>query len=66
MEKKYYTIKETADMINISRQKLYQMIQQKEFPYLKIGSRILIPIDQLEKYLADNTVNTTLYKKNIY
>jgi excisionase family DNA binding protein len=56
MDKKFYTIKETAALIKVSRQQIYSLIKQNKFPHTKIGSRIIIPVNLLDDYLKKNTV----------
>jgi excisionase family DNA binding protein len=55
MDNKYYTIKETAELLNISNKLIYKLISYNEFPYVKIGSRFLIPSSLLEDYIEKQT-----------
>jgi excisionase family DNA binding protein len=57
MEKKFYTIKEAAEMLSISTKLIYKLIKQEEFPCMKIGGRILIPSTLLTEYIEKNTTN---------
>jgi excisionase family DNA binding protein len=57
MENKYYTIKETAEILKVSRQQLYQLVKKNNFPHTKIGSKIIVPSKLLDEYLKKNTVS---------
>jgi len=47
------TVKETAQLLGLSRNSTYQGILTGEIPHLKVGKRILIPRVALEKLLAE-------------
>ncbi|WP_289137756.1 helix-turn-helix domain-containing protein [uncultured Brevibacillus sp.] len=49
----FYTVPELAEMIPLGKNTLYRLVSQKDFPKLTVGKKILIPADELEKYLAD-------------
>jgi excisionase family DNA binding protein len=44
------TIDEAADLLSISRGKLYQLIQTGELPTVRIGRAVRIPFDALEQW----------------
>lgn len=46
------TVREAAKRIGVSHVSLYNAIERGEFPALRIGRRIVVPIAALEKYLA--------------
>jgi excisionase family DNA binding protein len=52
MEKLVYTVNETAQILNIGMNKAYELIQQKQIPHVRVGRKILIPKQPLEKWLA--------------
>ncbi|MFC1928643.1 helix-turn-helix domain-containing protein [Chloroflexota bacterium] len=52
-EKLTLTVKETAQLLGLSRNSMYQGILTGEIPHLKVGKRILIPRVALEKLLAE-------------
>lgn len=52
MEKLVYTVTETAQILNIGMNKAYELIQQQEIPNLRVGRKILIPKQSLEKWLV--------------
>ena len=53
-DKKYYTIKECVEMGLGSRTTLWRRIHvDGTLPAIKIGGRVLIPADGLERYVAE-------------
>lgn len=49
----FYTVPELAEMIPLGKNSLYRLVNQRDFPKLIVGKKILIPADELEKYLAN-------------
>ncbi len=50
METKFYSVKETAQILNITRAGVYGLVKKGKIPHLRLGDRILIPkkfIDEL-------------------
>lgn len=47
------TVDEAAEKIGVSRVSLYNAIKRGEFPVIRIGRRIVVPIAALERYLAN-------------
>lgn len=56
MEKLVYTVNETAQILNIGMNKAYELVQQHQIPNLRVGRKILIPKQSLEKWLAKSSV----------
>ena len=54
MEKLVYTVQETAEILNIGMNKAYEMIQQKQIPFIRVGRKFLIPKQALEKWLSES------------
>ena len=52
--RKYYTVKEVADILNIGKRKAYRLVNQKDFPKLLIGGSIRIPQKEFEDFLDEN------------
>lgn len=50
--KKFYTVKEVASMLGVSRSLIYSQVYQKKLKVIYIGKRILVPEDALEKLIA--------------
>lgn len=51
-EKMILTVKETAQVLGLSRNSVYQGVLTGQIPCLKVGKRILIPRKALEELLA--------------
>ena len=47
--KQYYSVKETAEVMNVSTATIRRMVDRKELPHIKAGSRVLIPIKHFDK-----------------
>ena len=47
-----YTLNEVAAVLRISRGSAYEAAKRNEIPTVRIGRRILVPSDALEKLLA--------------
>lgn len=53
LEKKTYTITEAAQVIGISRSFAFKLAKEGKLPILKLGSKRVIPIDVLNKWLEE-------------
>jgi excisionase family DNA binding protein len=53
MEEKHemMTIEETARLLRITRQTLYERTKKKEIPAYKVGRRVLYKREDIEKFL---------------
>jgi len=51
MEKLVYTVKETAQVLNMGLNNAYCLVNSKDFPKIQVGRKILIPKKALEKWL---------------
>ena len=54
-EKLTYSVPEAAKALGISVTKMYQIIRMEGFPVVTLGSRHLIPIKGLERWLEAQT-----------
>ena len=50
-DKLTYTVHELSKVLNIGKNKAYELTKTKGFPVIHIGSTIRIPIDGLKKWL---------------
>lgn len=48
-------VKELANYLGIGLNSAYQLVNSKGFPALKIGKRIVVPIEKLEQWVSVNT-----------
>lgn len=52
-----YTVEEMGEALGISRCKAYQLANSKNFPKIRIGKRIVIPINALNEWLQKRSVD---------
>lgn len=57
MEKLTITVEEMANVVGVSRPKAYELIHKEGFPAVRIGRRIVIPIDGLKRWLEEQAVS---------
>lgn len=57
MDKVAFSIKEAAEALGISRPKMYDLIYREDFPAFHVGTRVLIPVDGLRQWAADQVAN---------
>lgn len=50
-EKKVYTVQEVREILGVGRNKAYDLCDNQNFPVLRVGSRILIPIKTFEEWM---------------
>lgn len=48
------TLNEVASLLRISRGSAYEAAKRKEIPTIRIGRRLLVPSDALERLLSGN------------
>ena len=53
IQKLTYNAKEVATALGISVPKVYQLFKSEGFPAVKIGTRIVVPIDRLSAWLNE-------------
>lgn len=54
MEKLTVSVKELAEMLSIGKNHAYELVKIEDFPSIKFGKRIVIPIDALKEWLTRN------------
>lgn len=47
-----YKVDDLCGLLGISRPTAYELVHRSDFPSLRVGRRLLIPRDALEKWLA--------------
>jgi excisionase family DNA binding protein len=52
LERRVVTINEAAAILRISRGSAYEAAKRKEIPTIRIGRRLLVPTNALEKVLS--------------
>ena len=53
MEKQFYTVKELSELMPIGTTKLYNLVHSEGFPSIIISRKILIPIDEFNKWVRN-------------
>ena len=48
------SVKEIADLLGISKSSAYVLVQDKNFPSVKIGARVIVPKDKLIEWVNEN------------
>ena len=54
MNKKFYTMKELSEILPIGTTNLYNLVHSSGFPAIKINRRILIPVEEFDKWLTSS------------
>ena len=57
MEKTTMSVQELAAQMGISLPKAYELVKTPGFPTIRVGTRILIPIEVYREWLLKNAVN---------
>lgn len=52
MEKLAYSVSETAQILGVSRPKVYDLLHRSDFPSFRIGGRVLVSADGLRHWVA--------------
>ena len=50
-EKQTMSVQELSAQMGISLPKAYQLVKEPDFPVIRVGTRILIPIDAFREWL---------------
>ena len=56
---KLINVKELSDIIRIKKSSIYSLVYRRAIPYVKIGSKTLFKISDVEKYIEKNTHYST-------
>ena len=48
-------VKQVARLLGISDSGAYELIQEDDFPALRIGKRIVVPKEELRKWISNHT-----------
>lgn len=61
LEKLAYSPLEAAQVIGISRSKIYGLLKTDSFPCKRIGGRIVIPAESLKRWLENGDSHEALF-----
>ncbi len=56
MEKQTISVQELANQLGISVPKAYELTRTPGFPSIRIGTRIIIPIEEFKKWLKETSL----------
>lgn len=56
MEKTTMSVQELAAQMGISLPKAYELVKEPGFPTIRVGTRILIPVEAYREWLIRNSV----------
>lgn len=57
-DKDYLTVKDLQDYLGFGKNKIYTLVNQNDFPKIKIGKNFLIPREELNIYLKRKIYKT--------
>ena len=49
------SVTQLVDLMGVSEPSLYELIQEDDFPSLRIGKRIVVPKEELRKWITAHT-----------
>ena len=49
------SVKQLADVLGVSDSSVYELIREEDFPSLRIGKRIVVPKEELRKWISAHT-----------
>lgn len=48
-------VKQLAGLLGVSESSAYELVQEDNFPSVRIGKRIVIPKEELHRWISSNT-----------
>lgn len=48
-------MKQLSDLLGISDASAYELVQEEDFPSLRIGNRIVVPKEELRRWISAHT-----------
>jgi len=55
LEKRFLTLKETSEFMNLSASLLYKLVETKQIPHTRVGRKILFDRQRLERFIDENS-----------
>lgn len=50
----FYTISDLLEMLPLGRNSIYRLVNKDDFPKVRIGKKIIIPVQKLNEWLEIN------------
>lgn len=60
-EKLVITVSEACKILRLSKPTVYDLCRSKSFPAIHIGRKVLIPVDGLRQWIADQSTQGERY-----
>ena len=57
MEKTTMSVQELSAQMDISLPKAYELVKEPGFPTIRVGARILIPVEAFREWLIKNAIS---------
>ncbi len=58
MEKRLINIDECASYLSLTKKAIYNMINRKKIPFVKIGTSVRFDLRSLEMFIQENSVDS--------
>lgn len=58
--KRYLAVEEAATFIGVSRRTFYRMTKKGKIEIIRVGGRVLVDIESLQKFMGQNSINLVL------
>ena len=55
MEKRFLSLRETSEYMNLSTSLLYKLVEAKQIPHTRVGRKILFDRQRLERFIDENS-----------
>jgi excisionase family DNA binding protein len=55
MKGEFYSVRQTAEVLNVSYLTVFKKVTKKEFPSIRMGRKILVPVAFIEGLIAQAT-----------
>lgn len=56
MEKLVYSIRETAEVLGISKSLAYELAKKEEIPVMHLGGRLVVPVKRLKEFVETGRI----------
>lgn len=57
-QNQFLTVKEVADRLRISKSYAYELTRREDFPCVRLGRVVRIPVDALDDWVSSQTRNS--------
>ena len=72
-EKLVYTLEQAAEVMQISRPTMLNLVNKSGFPSSRVGRRWMIPVDELQRWLGEQVelaqveraADTPMWRRNV-